>query len=296
MSKFITNSSNFSESHFLKSKLLKPILDSYNKLLLEDQTKFVDKMEVNRFIPNNGNKYYLFVTDKSNIPNMKSNYKILYFFPENESPESSDFFIETEYTNFHSLASTNVLLEGYIYNKNDKPHYLVTDILYKGTHQTNKSLNCDYTLRLKLISDIIGNGIRDINCFIDINVHPTFKCIENEDDAYDSSLLSIFRSNFIYAKEITNIEFVKERCIGYKTNKTSKITIKTSECKKRIEKTKYSDTYKVFDIETGNQEGILYVKTIAISKRLRELTKQSETITLDCEYNTSFCKWSPKLN
>ena len=99
MSKFITNSSNFSESHYLKSKLLKPILESYNKLLMEESTTFVDKMEPKRFIPNNGRKYYLFITNKSNIPNTKSNYKILYFFSERQE-QVDDFFIETEYTSF----------------------------------------------------------------------------------------------------------------------------------------------------------------------------------------------------
>jgi hypothetical protein len=283
MSKFITNSSNFSESHYLKSKLLKPILEAYNKLLLEESTTFIDKMEPKRFIPNNGRKYYLFITNKANIPNTKSNYKILYFFTENSD---DDFFIETEYTHFNS-ALPDVLFEGFLYNKEIKPDYLVTDLLYYGT----RPQNCDYTLRLKLIEEIICGGMKDINCFIDIHIHPTFKCEGEVDEMEDIPLLNIFKSNFIYAKELTSIEFVKERCIGYKKTKTSNISYEP--CEKHIQRTKYSDTYKVFDIETGNSEGILYVKTIDISKRLRELTRDNALITMRCEYNTSFCKWAP---
>lgn len=283
MSKFITNSSNFSESHYLKSKLLKPILESYNKLLMEESTTFADKMEPKRFIPNNGRKYYLFITNKSNIPNTKSNYKILYFFSERQE-QVDDFFIETEYTSFKSNLP-DLLLEGYLYNKEIKPDYLVTDVLY----YSNRPQNCDYTLRLKLIEEIICGGISDINCFIDIHIHPTLKCGD-----LDNSLLNIFKSNFIYAKELTNVEYVKERCIGVKKMETSKMDRQS--CEKRIQKTDYSDTYKVFDIQTGNQEGILYVKTIAISKRLRELTRDHASIMIQCEYNQNFCKWAPKLN
>jgi hypothetical protein len=290
MSKFITNSSNFSESHYLKSKLLKPILESYNKLLLEETSTFVDKMEPKRFIPNNGRKYYLFVTNKSNIQNTKSNYKILYFFTENNNQD--DFFIETEYTSIGS-SLPDVLFEGYIYNKEIKPDYLVTDLLYYGT----RPQNCDYTLRLKLIEEIVHAGINDINCFMDIHIHPTFKCNDAEAaeaDMEDTPLLAIFKSNFVYAKELTNVEFVKERCIGYKKIKTSNMSFQP--CEKHIQKTNYSDTYKVFDIETGNAEGILYVKTIDISKRLRELTRDTNNlIKIKCEYNTSFCKWAPSL-
>jgi hypothetical protein len=114
----------------------------------------------------------------------------------------------------------------------------------------------------------------------------------------DTPLLSIFKSNFVYAKELTNIEFVKERCIGYKKIKTSNMSFQpcVQPCEKHIQKTNYSDTYKVFDIETGNAEGILYVKTIDISKRLRELTRDTNNlIKIKCEYNTSFCKWAPCL-
>jgi hypothetical protein len=288
MSKFITNSSNFSESHYLKSKLLKPILEAYNKLLLEESSTFVDKMEVKRFIPNNGRKYYLFITNKSNIQNTKCNYKILYFFPENEKCENTDFFIETEYTSFTSPLP-NILLEGYLYNKDVKPDYLVTDLLYYGT----RPQNCDYTLRLKLIEEIVGAGIKDINCFIDIHIHPTFKCSEVDEDGPDKSLLTIFKSNFVYAKELTDIEFVRERCVSFKKMKTSKIVY--DPCEKRIQKTNYSDTYKVFNLETGNAEGILYVRSIIISKRLRDLTRDETSITIQCEYNTSFCKWAPVL-
>ena len=280
---FLTNSSTFSESHFLKSKLLKPILESYNKLIAIYKSTFVDQMNFVRFIPNNGNKYYLFITDKSNVTNDRSNYKIMYFFPENCETQN-DFFIETELNHFEK---GSFLLEGYIYNQTtDEPTFLVTDLLY----YKSQILDCDYTLRLKMCFDLIRTGIYHINCFLNINIHPTFKCHLNLDP--HSPLLSVFKNNFLFAKEINSIEYVQERCITTKTRKSEIKEFQNNISKKRVEKTKYSDTYKVFNIETGDAEGILYIKTLDDSKSMRELTRNHDSIIIECRFNKQFSKWS----
>jgi hypothetical protein len=51
----------------------------------------------------------------------------------------------------------------------------------------------------------------------------------------------------------------------------------------------------VLNISSKESDGILYVKGIKESKKLKELFKKSETkyIKLTCEYNKSFNKWQP---
>lgn len=314
MSKFITSSANYSEANLLKSKLLKPILEEYNKILIKgSNNNFAKTFDKQMFIPNNNKKYYMFVVNKNEIVQgntttmTKSNYKILYFFPNNNKEASgdkesdndvnsllegnftSDFFMEID--PIQNFNKTSYLFEGYLYNNG--LNFLITDILAID----NKILDCDYTFRYNMISSIIRNGINNINCHMNISIHPVFPIIENENEDVLDNLFYIFKNNFVYANEINSIEYLQiglqnSDCINLiKTQKVQKQ--ENIVLSKTIKKTKYSDVFKVYNTDSGNEEGVLYIKSILISKNLRELTKECDSIVLKCEYNHHFFKWSP---
>ena len=93
MSKFINNCVSYSESNVLKIKLLKPLLTSFNEHLVNiNKNSFLNSLNnLEYLIPNNNIKYYLFITNKSNINTQSKNYQLLYFFPEVTTNENSDF-------------------------------------------------------------------------------------------------------------------------------------------------------------------------------------------------------------
>jgi hypothetical protein len=49
----------------------------------------------------------------------------------------------------------------------------------------------------------------------------------------------------------------------------------------------------VFNSDTNNNEGILYVKGINESKQLKNMFKDKKTIILKCSWNVTFSKWQP---
>jgi hypothetical protein len=66
---------------------------------------------------------------------------------------------------------------------------------------------------------------------------------------------------------------------------------------KKIEKSKYTDVYNVYNDKTNDKEGVLYVKGIRESKKLRDIFKVcDEKVILECVYNIKFAKWEPVLN
>jgi len=277
MSKFITNSANYSETNLIKTKLLRPILEQYNSTILgSSKNSFINSFDTEMFIPNNNNKYFLFVMNKKDISDCKSNYKVLYFFPEVFSNLQSDFFIEMDFVD--NFPKKSYLFEGYLY---DKSNFLITDTLAIE----NTILNTDYQLRLDLVQEII-HGLENINCHMNINIHPVF----HYSDLNFKLLLDVFKNNFIYKKEINTVEYVKMNSKNLnKRRETEEVEEQNVPKQMIITKTKYSDVYKVNDSETGNDQGILYVKSIEISKKLIELKDTS----LLCKYNPKFYKWEP---
>ena len=62
---------------------------------------------------------------------------------------------------------------------------------------------------------------------------------------------------------------------------------------KYLEKTSYADVYKVYDVNTGNEQGILYIKGLYESKIMKEYLKNDTKHIIKCNYNTNFKKWQP---
>lgn len=289
---FLNKSVNYSQTNFLKKNILSPLLKSYNEFLLNmKQTDVFDK-DVNTgnsydyLIPNNNKKYYLFIMKKNTLESQKTNYEILYFFPDQYNFEyKNDVNIQMNISDFcleiDSVFDDELLLEGYLYKNDDKYEYLFTDILMKSKQIINVSFNLRYIMLNEIIKKIGKERLHYLNNHMTINIHPIFD-IENE------KLIKLFKNNFIYKNQIDCIEkisqFSKRRFICTKNDDIELKNIKIG---------KYTDVYNVYNINSNNLEGILYIKGIQESRTIKELFKNVSIITLKCKWNQNFCKWQP---
>jgi hypothetical protein len=259
-------------------------------LLSKEVNKYASSFSKKFVIPNNDKKYYLLIV------NDNKKYTTLYFFPDllNEihnkldNYKQSDFFMEIE----KCFDEEFLLLEGYLYNTNNVSNnkFLITDVLYIG----KDVVDCDYHLRFGLIQKLLSKQkISNLNCSMDISIHPVF---EYEDETTENylSLLTIFKNNFMYKKEISSLEFVNSNILQ-KKRKTKQYVLESSS--KIVKKTKYIDVYNVFNITNQNNEGILYIKGIRESKHMRKIFEANSQnfIEMHCDYNNDFQKWYPIL-
>jgi hypothetical protein len=265
----------------------------YNDFLLKLKHEKKIGIKNNPLIINNNKKYYLYITKKSHLDKSNSSYNILYFFPDSKSIEYynnnklqinklNDFYIE-----INNTFDEDILFEGYLYTKNETPlhyHFCITDILVKN----HTIVNCDYELRYTLINELIHNkNLNYINDNMTITSHHLIYEINN-------GLIPIMVNNFEYKKELCCIEEID----NFKKTITQYIEPSFNLIdSKYIVKGKYSDVYNVINIETKENEGILYIKGLNESKKIKQLfkncTSNCEYITIKCEYNKSFNKWQP---
>lgn len=288
---FINKSVNYAQTVLLKTKFLAPILKTYNnnvKQCINDTENTVSSHYYT--VPNNNQKYYLLITKKSNLEcvttHCKENYDILYFFPDEETKQFatrskvamhqvSDLFLEINKT-----FKEDVLLEGYMYKRGEKFTYLITDILYKN----GNVIDVDYDLRYCLINELtIDLQLSNLNDHLTIGIHPVFSS-DNE------NMISIFLNNFIFKEEICALENIQHY---NKKRFLNNNVIKMDNKIQRIEKGSYVDVYNVFDLTSGDHNGILYVKGLKESVRLKELIKNKSSINLQCRFNKDFNKWEP---
>ena len=274
MSKFINNCVSYSESNVLKIKLLKPLLTHFNEHLVNiNKNSFKNSLDNKEYIiPNNNIKYYLFITNKSNVNSQSKNYQLLYFFPEVTTNENSDFYMEID----SIFTKDNCLLEGYMYNKST---FLATDILFTDS----KLIETNYNTRQSLLKDLLKNNKKNINGHFNIGIHHT---LTNE------NYTCIFMENFIYKKELKSIEYVNENTFS-KTKKHFN-TIKENS-PKIIEKTKYIEVYKVYNVETKNDEGILYIPRLVDAQKITQILNGNTSVIINCKWNERFYKWTPEL-
>lgn len=265
MSKFINTCVNYSEINVLKN-LLKPLLIDFNNHLVDvNEKQFNLRNDQDIVIPNNGIKYYMFVS-----PKVSTNFKTLYFFPENFTCEHYEFFMEVENSMFKH---EKYLFEGFLYNNNN---FLVSDILFINTNL----VKTDYYTRFNLINDNIPKPIHNINGFFNISIHHYLS-------GYD--LLQFFSNNFFFKNELTQLEIIN--------NNNFQKTIKLLQSEKLnsnklIEKTKIVELYNVYNLETKNHEGVLYIKSIKDSKIIKDLCKNKDSTIIECKWNKIFNKWS----
>lgn len=287
---FIKRNANVSQCNVLKATFLRQLLDKYNQFQLDSASVTMQSLDY-YIIPNNDLKFYMYTLKKQKLENCRDNYDILYFFPDNHSKAQltkqqihkvSDFFVEIDHTFEHSY-----LFEGYLYKATVGEDYtfLITDILAKN----NDIISCDFALRQTIINEIIVSK-KTFNNHLTIGIHPVFHC-ESE------NIVQIFLDNFIFSKDITSIEHAYNKQFEKQRISKKMQSIQGDSCtKKRIEKGQYADVYNVYDIDTGNHQGILYVKGIADSKAMKQLLHNNKNacVTLDCTYNSHFKKWQVK--
>lgn len=286
MSNFINKSVNFSQTILLKETVLKSALECYNNFLINEnvQSFFVEEYVV----PNNGIKYYLFITNKSVVEkNAPVDYNILFFFPDTRSNlltqgnlvskhTVDEFFMEMD-----GLFTNSVLFEGYMYAGST---FYITDILVID----NVAVCGDYSLRQSMIYEMIwGKQLKYINNHISIGIHPVVNSATN------ASLQTILMNNFKFKESLCATEVIKghSKSITFNTQQTEKS--KNTVIQKIVKSTKYADVYNVYNMSSKNMEGILYVKGIKESKMIKSLFQGKDGILLDCVWNTTFCKWQP---
>ena len=325
---FINKSVNYSQISLLKQSILSPLLNIYNEYLLKTKSDCIGlNKDINtgssfdHIIPNNNKKYYLLVTKKSLLesststeakiqsrqgtsteakiqsrqgtlpmtnPSVRqgtSNYNILYFFPDDNN-SCNEFIIKNTITDFfleiNNTFQDDFLFEGYLYKKDDDNYeYLLTDILLKNKSVIELSYELRYILLNEIIISVTREKLKDLNKHITINVHPIF-------NALNQNLIKVFCNNFIYKNEITYLEnitnFEKIRLIGNTDKKDTE---------KYIAMGKYTDVYNVYNRNTNNFEGILYIRGIKESVKMKILFKNQKTIVLPCTFNINFKKWQP---
>ena len=288
ISKFLKESVDYSETDKIKQSILKPILEKYNSVILSqnDIKKMITADEHVSYIINNNIKYYLLIVPKVNNKNTCHTF---YFFPgqhqyqhQQKQYHITDFYMEIDYMPFFS---NNVyLFEGYLYNQSS---FYITDILY----YQNNIIQDEYILRYNLINEIMFDNIsqlQNLNACININIHPILQ---------STSHFSIFQNNFIFKSELVGIKTIYHyKLLKYYTNDTL-VSNDSKNIKKKIVKGKYSDVYHVYNKDTLNDEGILYIKTLRESKMLISLFDNilDDHIILECEYNIQYKKWKPLL-
>lgn len=264
-SKFIDSCANYSEINVIR-KLLKPLLNDFNNHLVNiNKKQFNLKNDYNFLIPNNGIKYYMFLTSKP-----KSKFKTCYFFPDKFTNEHDEFFIEI---NDFGFEKDSYLFEGYLYNTDT---FLISDLLFIDS----KLLEIDYITRHTIINSIFTRQHNNINGFFNIGIH---HYLRNE------NLLPIFLENFIFKNTLKQIEHLNN--INFEKT-IENIDNNKQTCKKIIEKTKLVEVYNVYNIESKNNEGLLYIKSIKDSKKIKELFKNTDSTTLECNWNSNFNKWT----
>lgn len=292
---FLNKSVNYSQTALLKTSILAPLLNKYNDFLLRSKSEQNTlNQDVNTgisydyIIPNNNKKYYLLVTKKSLLEQNNTNYNILYFFPDqcninNDKNCIGDESLKDFYLEINNTFRDEFLFEGYLYKKDGKYEYLMTDILVKNKDVINVSYELRVTLLNEIVLEITRECLKELNNHMTINIHPIFD-MENE------NLVSVFKKNFIHKNEICSIERVSK---FEKTRYIEQVYNDTETKNKIITTTNYTDVYNVYNYTSNNSEGILYIKGISESKRMKELFKQNKDVYLQCIYNTTFSKWQP---
>lgn len=285
---FINKSVDYSQTGLLKELLLKDLIkyNEFYKTNIKNENKNIG-IEPGEYhiLLNNNNKYYMYVNKRDNLENCKENSNILYFFQDNnkDNDKTDEFYMEVD-----NIFDKTYLFEGYMYNKDNKKCFLISDILTEN----NQVIYNEYNMRFFYINKVIEHEYKDLNNILSINIHPIFQknCVNNID-----SLLHIFKNNFEYNNELVAIEEIYRYTKIIKYQECDKVV---NNSKKRITKGKIIDVYKVIDIDTGNDQGILYIKGITESKYFKELfyIKNLESVDVECVFNDKFHKWAPVIS
>jgi hypothetical protein len=162
-----------------------------------------------------------------------------------------------------------------MYGSDTQRTFQITDILAKNCVIINKT----YKDRLDLLTETleqIGGKLQNLNAFVSFKIHD--KIFEyNTENSIFIGITDEYVEIIDGYKKHTENPFIKE----YK----GKVINKT------ITSVFLPDVYNVFNVDTNEKEGILYVKTIKESKKLALLFKTESRLVLPCEFNEKFKRW-----
>ena len=209
------------------------------------------------FILHNNNKWYCLI-----IP-FKNNVYLCFF-----DNKGSVFYIET-----HLITCDEIFLEGYIYGTDTCKTFQVTDILAINSVIINKTYN-DRLILLENIMKNIQYKLQDLNAYMSFQMHTRIYILNNEN------------KQFIGLTD-EHVEIID----GYKKSIENNQKEQNYKVMKIITFIKIPDVYHVFNNDTNEKEGILYVKTIEDSKKLAKMFQSEQTIVLPCIFNNKFKKW-----
>lgn len=252
----------------VRTHLTKTILyyiNSYNTFMSYTQAEHVyDKYNLDLtnlyFVLNNNNKWYCLITLYES-----SNYL---FFYDNKG---STFYIQVS-----KFTNQECLVEGYVYEENNKKVFKVTDILGSNSIIINQS----YSKRLELLNGIIP---------------PLLPFLQNLNSIYNFEIHKVYTEDYKQFLSISK-QYIETIDDYNKTNVNLYIIENKTDEDKLVMSTKIPDVYQVFHAETHAKQGILYVKTIKDSKDLlNKFSNNCTSIILPCTFNVSFNRWEFNL-
>lgn len=242
-----------------------------NSLKLNDPNSFnVKKEKYDYVIPNNNNKFFLYITESLKLETISKKEKslVLYF-----CGKEDDFCIEISYTGLENFIGS--VFEGFLYKENDKYTYTIFDVIYLSSKKIiNETTN--YSSRYLILTEIFSTAF-NFNTILTIQLIQPFYTTE------DYSIYSL-------RKTFTHYLFFSE-------NSQNKIIqpIEKNELKKDllISKGTKTEIYEVRDPESNDYLGILYVPTLQTSMYLKQLfIDNSQTVLkIPCTFNYQFKKW-----
>lgn len=227
-------------------------------------------------------KYLLPISSRDNryLVYIHSQSMLTYYYFYSEVDRHLDFCIESD-SRVEGLKGDIILRVCLFDSKGcdkDKKILMVQDILVKNSQVVKVSYNLRYLIVLDLVFDTLMHE----------KFHPKFKFRVSPQLEVGKTNLDVFFSNFKYklgGLGLMNDDSFQQ--IYYMIEDVPKV--KTF----RIKKTEFTDVYNVYDLETDESNGLLYIKTLKDSKWLRE--QDQDVLEIDCIYNTRFDKWSPYL-
>lgn len=291
---FIQKSANYSQICKVKNDIVIPKLVKYNNVMTNKQKEmdFIPNDTPFKIFPNNNKKYYVYITHKQLIDHSKEAYNILYFFPDQDSVafykankvvqhSLSDFFVE-----INKRFDKEILLEGYVYIKDNVRHFLCTDILMIN----DDVVTLDHDTRWAFLHEYIFfnkyGSLQQLNHHITFEMHPYVL-------SSNLGLLMVFKENFEHKQELVCQEHVFD---NKKQRQIPSQFLETKEpCQKKIKKTQMADVYQVYSMNMNNEEGILYVQGLVDSQYLKHKFNSctSDHIVLDCVFDQTRNKWKP---
>lgn len=240
-------------------------------------------------IPNNNNKYFLFITESFKLSSFNGNGKqkdnvnvgkamCLYFC----NKDHHEFCIEIEYQSGLEKYM-DIVFDGFLYEDSNSMTYQIYDILYMNTKEISLDYSSKYVMLINLLYKSNQVIYKNLNTILTLEIVQPFYSSEDYQSYAKCNKMSKFFTHYLFFSESG-------------TDSTN-IKIEREEIKRNllISKGQKTEIYDVHDPQTNDNLGILYIPTIEKSKELKEIFLKSESseIELKCLFNFKFNKWTP---